>query len=101
VRIVIICRSTSKIQVLKALKIEVEVFRIVTPCSVAVGYDHFGGPCCLHVQNEAARSWERLVSYRNTKWCRNPEDLDLKIEVYFSINIVTVMKSSKTRWEDM
>jgi len=27
---------------------------------------------------EAARTFETLVSYRNTTWCHNPEDLDLK-----------------------
>jgi len=28
--------------------IQVEVFRVVMPCRVAVGYQHFGGICCLH-----------------------------------------------------
>jgi hypothetical protein len=31
------------------VKIQVLVFRFVTPCSVAGGYRRFGGPCCLHV----------------------------------------------------
>jgi len=29
--------------------IQVEVFWVVTPCGVAVGYRLFGGPCCLHL----------------------------------------------------
>jgi hypothetical protein len=29
--------------------IQVEVFWVVTPCSVVVGYQRFGGPCCLHL----------------------------------------------------
>jgi hypothetical protein len=29
---------------------QVEVFRIVTPCSVVVGYQRFRGPCCVHLQ---------------------------------------------------
>jgi hypothetical protein len=33
-----------------AVKIQVEVFRVVTPCSVVVGYQRFGGPYCLHLQ---------------------------------------------------
>jgi hypothetical protein len=33
---------------------------------------------------EAAKSSETLVSYRNTKWRHNPEDLDLKIS--FSVS---------------
>jgi hypothetical protein len=32
--------------------IQVEVFWVVTPCSVVVGYQHFGGPCYLHLQGE-------------------------------------------------
>jgi len=32
------------------LKIIVEVLRVVTPCSDAVGYQRFGEPCCLHLQ---------------------------------------------------
>jgi len=26
-----------------------EVFWVVTPCSVVVGYQRFGGPCCSHL----------------------------------------------------
>jgi hypothetical protein len=33
---------------------KVEVFWVVMPCSVMVGYQHFRGPCCLHVQGEVA-----------------------------------------------
>jgi len=29
-----------------------EVFWVMTPCSVAVGYRRFGGPRCLHVHPE-------------------------------------------------
>jgi hypothetical protein len=31
---------------------QVEVFWVVTPCSVVVGYQRFGVPCCLHLQGE-------------------------------------------------
>jgi len=31
---------------------KVEVIWVVTPCSVAVGYWQFRGPCCLHLQGE-------------------------------------------------
>jgi hypothetical protein len=30
----------------------VKVFWVVTPCSIVVGYQHFRGPCCLHLQVE-------------------------------------------------
>jgi hypothetical protein len=33
--------------------IQVEFFRVVTPCSVVVGYQYFGTPFCLHLQGEA------------------------------------------------
>jgi hypothetical protein len=44
--------------------VQVEVFQVVTPRSVMVGYQHFRGPCCLHLQGE--------VNHR-------PEDFDLNI----------------------
>jgi hypothetical protein len=31
------------------ITVQVEVFWFVTPCSVAIGYQCFGGPCCLHL----------------------------------------------------
>jgi hypothetical protein len=56
--------------VFTAVKIQVEVFWVVTPCSVVVGYQCFRGPCCLHlhftIKMEAARSSETMVSYHNT-----------------------------------
>jgi hypothetical protein len=34
------------------MKIQVVVFWVVTPCSHSVGYQHFGGLCCLSLQGE-------------------------------------------------
>jgi hypothetical protein len=45
-------------------KNHVEVLWVVTPCSVVVGYQRFGGPCCFCLHNIT----------RHLK----PEDLDLK-----------------------
>jgi len=40
----------ARFEVFTAVKIEVQVFRVVMPCSVVVGYQHFGGPCCFHLK---------------------------------------------------
>jgi len=32
------------------VKIHVEFFLVLTPCSDVVEYQHLGGPCCLHLQ---------------------------------------------------
>jgi hypothetical protein len=47
-----------------AMKIQVEVFRIVTPCSDVVGYRRFGRCCCLHLH---------FILKMEVAWCHNPE----------------------------
>jgi len=44
-----------------------EIFRIMTPCSVAVVYRRFGGICCFHKDERS-----------NTTYCHNP-DLGLNL----------------------
>jgi hypothetical protein len=34
------------------VKIQIEVFWFVTVCTVEIGYQHFRGPCCLHLQGD-------------------------------------------------
>jgi hypothetical protein len=55
----------------------------MTPCSVAIEDQRFGGSCCLHcprlyftLKKEAAKSSETLVSYRNTTCRQESEDLE-------------------------
>jgi len=36
-----------------AVKIQVEIFWIVTTCNVVVGYQRFGGPFFLHLQGDS------------------------------------------------
>jgi hypothetical protein len=42
----------ARFEVFTVVKIEVEVFWVVTPCSAVAGYQHFRGPCCLLLQDE-------------------------------------------------
>jgi len=41
-----------KFEVFTAMKIQVVVFRVVTPSNNVVGYQRFGGPCWLHLQSK-------------------------------------------------
>jgi hypothetical protein len=43
----------ARFEVFTVMKMQVVVFCVVRPCSVVVGYQRFGGPCCLHLQVEA------------------------------------------------
>jgi hypothetical protein len=59
-----------------AVMFQVEVYWVVTPCSVVAGYQRFGGPCCLHLQDEVkletVQISETMVSNHNTKRRHNP-----------------------------
>jgi hypothetical protein len=58
------CFSLFARYVFTGVKIQVEVFWVVTPCSVAVGYKRFGGSYCL------------FRNVGNTTWRHNPEHHD-------------------------
>jgi hypothetical protein len=51
----IVCKKGSS----EAYLFQVEVFWVVTPCYVVVGYQRFGGPCCLHLQGDVIGGEER------------------------------------------
>jgi hypothetical protein len=44
--------KNSRFEVYITLKVQVEVFSVVTLCSFAVRYQCFGESCCLHLQGE-------------------------------------------------
>jgi hypothetical protein len=52
----------------------------MTPCNV-IGYQRFGGSCCLRVQGDVkmqtARPSETSVTYYKTTRSHSPEDSDL------------------------
>jgi len=64
---------------------QVEVFWVVTPCSVVVRYQRFRGPCCLHLQGEVARMAENSISI----------GLDGVTIQKISTWSITILKSSK------
>jgi hypothetical protein len=47
--------SETGTETLKIFAYLVEVFWVVTPCSDVVGYQRFGGTCCLHLQGPKTR----------------------------------------------
>jgi hypothetical protein len=70
-----------RFEVFMTVKIQFKVFWVVMPCSVVVGYECFGGPCQIYLhftlKMEAAWFSKTLVSYHNTAWHYNPEDLNM------------------------
>jgi len=55
-----------RLKVFMGMKIQVMVFWVVTLCSDVVGYQLFGGLCCLHFGVETAWSSEILSQPRKT-----------------------------------
>jgi hypothetical protein len=73
--------TAAKFEAFTAVKIQVDVFWVVTSCSDVVGYQCFGTLCCLCLQGEvkmeAEWSSEMVASYHIITRRHNPEDLDL------------------------
>jgi len=44
--------KNARFEVSVVVKIQAEVFWIVIPCSVVIGYRHFKSLCCLHLQSK-------------------------------------------------
>jgi hypothetical protein len=65
-----VCGSS---EAFRAVMFQVEVFWIVTPCNVMVGYQRSRGPCHLQLHPET------LVYNHDTTRRHNPENLDLKL----------------------
>jgi hypothetical protein len=83
--------SRANFEVFTAVMIQVEVFWIVTPCSVVVGYQRFRGPF-FTPKMEAAWSSETSVSCHITIWRHNPENHDLNCLWYCKIKKIYSMR---------
>jgi hypothetical protein len=55
-----------RFEVFVVVRIPVEVLWVLMLCSVVVGYEHFGGPCYLHLQHGNNMVLQKLVSFHNT-----------------------------------
>jgi len=53
--------------VFRAMNIHVSDFWNVTPCSVVVGYQRFGWPYCLHLQDGILQLYARFEVFRVIK----------------------------------
>jgi hypothetical protein len=58
-----VARDINKMMMIVVVVFQVEVFSVVTPCSVMLGYQRFRGPCWLHLHPE---NGVIMVGYHNT-----------------------------------
>jgi hypothetical protein len=66
-----------RFEIFKVVKIHVKVFWVMTPCSDVVGYQHFRGPCCLHLNSLHPDDEDSKVLQNVGILQHNPEDLNL------------------------
>jgi len=45
----------TRVEILAAVNIQVEVFRVVMPCGIVTEYQRFECPCCLHLSETASQ----------------------------------------------
>jgi len=48
------------------VKIQLEVFLVVMPCSVVVGYQCFRDPYCLHLQDEVTTTLQSVTTQKTS-----------------------------------
>jgi len=60
--------SDATFEVLTVVKFQFEVFAVVTQCSIAVGYQHFGEPSCLHLQGGSTLKKGGVITQKILTW---------------------------------
>jgi hypothetical protein len=55
-------------EVFTAMKVLVVVFCVVSPCSVVVGYQLFGQPCCIHRQGDDKTEYLVYENFAGFSW---------------------------------
>jgi len=73
------------------------------PSSVAIGYQHFGGRCCLHLQREDEGSMDLLNSSHFLKncTCNNTFMVDEFECIYFhdTFRALKLFRSNSITWQ--
>jgi len=70
-----------RLQISTAMKTHDEFIWVVAPCSDVVGYQSFGGPCCLNLKDGPPKRWLSYVTTRG----HNPKQHDMNFLTLFSI----------------
>jgi hypothetical protein len=80
-----------RFKVFKAMRIQGVVFWIVKLCTDMVGYQHFGGPCCLHLQGA---QFSKTLVYHHIIKCHLVGTMILHVEnwfkVWYTVAMVTI-----------
>jgi hypothetical protein len=89
--------GTFNFEIFTVMKIQDEVFWVVSPCSVVVGYQHFRGPCCLHlvkIQFEvfwAAMPHSVVVGYQCFRGPCCLHLVKIQVEVFWAVTPCSVV----------
>jgi hypothetical protein len=97
-----VCITMTGTTQLTNVNIQIAVFWVVTPCSAAIGYRRFGGPCCSHLR-KIGSAWSMVIFQKAstiiTTVMKAPNlacKFKCKVLIYFKALSVNVnMKMSK------
>jgi len=80
-----------RFEVFMVVKIQVEVFWVVTACSVVVGYQHFRGLCSLHLHPEdRGITWYPIGTLQGVTTQRTWSSIPVtNLNVFISVNVIS------------